>query len=112
MNDKTAIESAEIVKQARIPAVSRERAKSRSDEAAIKIIFRSRWALPYESIQVVAIEVERERPEVAMAEHRGIQLIAHRVIETFGQIPIRVLNLSVYAQDRADNRITLNQVRK
>ena len=43
VNDNTGIESAEIVEQARVPVVSRIRAKSRSYEAAIKIIFRSRW---------------------------------------------------------------------
>src|SRR5262245_17457868 len=83
MDDKSRIESAQVVKQARIPAVSRKRAESRSAEAAIKINFKkSRWVrCPYyESIQVVAIEGEREHPEVAVAENRGIQLIASRVI--------------------------------
>ena len=45
----------------------------------------SRLRLHYKSIQVVAIEVERECPEVAVAKDRGIQLIASRVIETFGR---------------------------
>ena len=40
--------------------------------------------LRYKSIQVVAIKVEGECPEVTMVEDRGIQLIASRVIETFG----------------------------
>ena len=79
------IKAAEIVKQARIPAVSRERAKSRSYEAAVKIKFAvPRARLPYKPSQVVAIEGERECPEVAVAEDRGIQLIASLVIETFG----------------------------
>ena len=41
VNDSTGIESAEIVEQARVPVVSRKRAKSRSYEAAIKIICKS-----------------------------------------------------------------------
>src|SRR5437773_11513456 len=57
VNDETSIESAEIVKHACIPAVSRERTKSRSYDAAEKINFRVRRArLPYKPIQVVAIE--------------------------------------------------------
>src|SRR5262249_12305146 len=89
VNDKTGIESAEIVKQARIPAVSRVRAKSRSYVAASKIIYKCSFLpLHFKSIQVVAIKVEGERPEVTMVEDRRIQLIASRVIETFGPKPI------------------------
>ena len=69
-------------------------------------------ALRYKSIQVVAIKVEGQRPEVTMVEDRRIQLIASRVIETFGPKHIQVLNTGVYAQDRARNRIALDQVRK
>ena len=90
VNDSTGIESAEIVKQACIPAVSRKRAKSRSYEAAVKInsgVHRAR--LRYKPSQVVAIEGERECSEVAVAEDRGIQLIASLVIETFGDNPDR-----------------------
>ena len=109
VNDSTGIQTAEIVEQARVPVVSRIRAKSRSYEAAIKIICKSHWRrhLRYKSIQVVAIKIEGERPEVIMVEDRRIQLIASRVIETFGPKDIQVLNTGVYAQDRARNRITL-----
>jgi len=114
VKDKTGIESAEIVEQARVPVVSRIRAKSRSYEAAIKIICKSQWRrhLRYKSIQVVAIKIKSERPEVTMVEDRRIQLIASRVIETFGPNQIQVLNTGVYAQDRAGNWIALDQVRK
>src|SRR4029077_2590768 len=42
VNDSTGIQTAEIVEQARVPVVSRIRAKSRSYEAAIKIICKCR----------------------------------------------------------------------
>ena len=113
VHDSTGIESAEIVEHARVPVVSRIRAKSRSYVAAIKIIFKSsRSRLIYKSIQVVAVKVEGQRPEAIMVEDRRIQLIASRVIETFGPKDIQVLNTGVYAQDRARNRIALDQVRK
>src|SRR5262249_42278467 len=65
VNDNTGIESAEIVEDARVAVVSRIRAKSRSYKAAIKIILK--WdcgILHYKSIQVVAIKVKGQRPEV------------------------------------------------
>ena len=54
--------------------------------------------LRYKSIQVVAIKVEGQRSEVTMVEDRRIQLIASRVIETFGDKPSQVLNTGVYAR--------------
>ncbi len=112
VDDETSIESAEIVKHACIPAVSRERAKSRSyDAPAEKInsgVHRAR--LPYKPSQVVAIEGEREYSEVAAAEDRGIQLIESLVIEAFGDKPDQVLRATIYVQDRAGNGIALNQV--
>ena len=51
-----------------------------------------------------------ECPEVAVAENPGIQLVASSVIETFGDVPGRVPQASVDAQDRAGNGIALNPV--
>ena len=111
VNDETGIESAEIVKHACIPAVSRERTKSRSYDAAEKINSGVRRArLRYKPSQVVAIEGEREYSEVAAAKDRGIQLIESLVIEAFGDKPDQVLRASIYVQDRAGNGIALNQV--
>ena len=111
VDGRAGIESAEIVKHACIPAVSRERAKSRSYEAAEKINFGvHRARLPYKPSQVVAIEREREYSEVAAAKDRGIQLIGSLVIEAFGDKPDLVLRATIYVQDRAGNGIALNQV--
>src|SRR5262249_15290937 len=81
-------------------------------KAAIKIILK--WdcgILHYKSIQVVAIKVKGQRPEVIMLEDRSIQLIASRVIETFGPNQPQVLNTRVYAQDRARIRSALDEIR-
>ena len=76
-----------------------------------KLSLRCRRArLQYKSSQVVAIEGERECSEVAVAEDRGIQLIASLVIETFGDDSAHVLKGSIYVQDRSGNGIALNQV--
>src|SRR5438067_243597 len=85
-------ESAEIVKHARIPAVSRERAKSWSTEyvGTINFAFR-RVRLSYIPSQVVAIDGERECSKATAAEYRGIQLIGSLVIETFGDDSLHVL---------------------
>src|SRR5262249_6785328 len=84
VNDKIGIECVDIVEKARVAVVSRIRAKSRSYEAAGKIVLGFRWVrLPFKSIQVIAIKVEGQRPEVTMVEHGRIQLVASRVIETF-----------------------------
>src|SRR5437016_3837091 len=97
VDGRAGIESAEIVKHARIPAVSRERAKSWSYEPVVKINFACRRArLQYISSQVVAIDGERECSEGAAAEDRGIQLIASLVIETFGNDSAQVLEGSIY----------------
>ncbi len=111
VNGRASVKAAEIVKHARVPAVSRERAKSRSYELVghSKSVFH-RARLRYKPLQVVAIEGERESSEVTVAEDRGIQLIESLVIETFGNSPSHVLIESVYAQDRAGNGIALNQV--
>src|SRR5262249_9803219 len=97
VNGNTGIESADMVEQAGVTVGSRIRGKSRSYVGAGEIIFKFRWVrLPFKSIQVVAIEVEGQRPEVTMVEDRRIQLIASRVIETFGPNPTQVLNTGVY----------------
>ena len=97
MNDETGIDSAEprarwaVIKQALIRAVSRVGAKSHSYEFASKINFAfHRARLLDKPSQVVAIESERECPEVPMAEEGGIQLIEGLVIETFCDIPGRI----------------------
>src|SRR5438552_15385769 len=111
VNDETSIESAEIVKHACIPAVSRERTKSRSYDAAEKINAGVNWdRLRYKESQVVAIEREREYSEVTAAKDRGIQLIGSLVIEAFCDKPDLVLRATIYVQDRAGNGIALNQV--
>src|SRR5438477_3807324 len=92
VDDRAGIESAEIVKHARIPAVSRERAKSWSTEyvGTINFAFR-RVRLSYIPSQVVAIDGERECSKATAAEYRGIQLIGSLVIETFGDDSLHVL---------------------
>src|SRR5436190_3472889 len=92
VDDRAGIESAEIVKHARIPAVSRERAKSGSTEyvGTINLAFR-RGRLPYIPSQVVAIDGEHECSKATAAEYRGIQLIGSLVIETFGDDSLHVL---------------------
>src|SRR5438874_5140948 len=91
VDGRAGIESAEIVKYARIPAVSRERAKPWSYELVkINFAFR-RGQLPPMPSQVVAIEGERESSEVAVAKNRGIQLIGSLVIQTFGDGSAHVL---------------------
>src|SRR5438309_9895239 len=108
MNDRASIKAAEVVKQARVPAVLRVGAKSHSYEFAGKINFAFHWAgLVYKSSQVVAIESEHECPEVPMAEEGGIQLIASFVIETFGDSPGRIAQRTVNAQEGAGNGIAL-----
>src|SRR6266446_1716358 len=87
VNGRAGIESAEIIKQARIPAVSRERAESDSYEVVVEISFGvHRTVLPNKSSQVVAAESEGECPEIAVTENRGIELIVSLVIQTFGDI--------------------------
>ena len=49
-------------------------------------------------------------PQIAMAEHRGIQLIGSLVIETFGNDSAQILQASIYIQHRSSNGIALNQV--
>src|SRR5207244_12695980 len=97
-NIKPAKQSARraVVKHARIPAVSPERAKSVPYESVVhmKSVFH-RASLRYKPGQVVAIESERQCSEVAPAEYRGIQLIESLVIETFGDTPSQVLLESV-----------------
>ena len=88
MDGRASIKTAEIVKQARIPAVFGNEPSLGPTKRPVKIIFRyPRVRLHYKSSQVVAIEGERECPEVAVAKDRGIQLIASPVIETFGDDP-------------------------
>src|SRR5947207_12932186 len=100
VDGRAGIESAEIVKYARIPAVSRERAKSWSYELVkINFAFR-RGQLPHMPSQVVAIEGERESSEVAVAKNRGIQLIGSLVIQTCGDGSAHVLEDSMYVQHR------------
>src|SRR5439155_4149833 len=113
MNDRASIKSAEVVKQARIPAVLRIRAKPHSYEVAIEINFAfHRVRLPDKASQVVAIEGEGECSEVAVAEYGAVQLIEGLVIETFCDIPSRVPQRTVDAQDCAGNGIPVNPVRE
>src|SRR5439155_26777750 len=60
----------------------------------------------------VDVEGEGECSEVAVAEYGAVQLIEGLVIETFCDIPSRVPQRTVDAQDCAGNGIPVNPVRE